>query len=129
MYCFVFFFFFQAEDGIRDKLVTGVQTCALPICKLTRGRLGVVFGCGGDRDRGKRPIMGEIAAQLGDRIWVTSDNPRSEPPEAIIDEIVAGIRRAGREERRYPRQADRRAALAEAPGWGPAVGAPVVDGN
>jgi UDP-N-acetylmuramoyl-L-alanyl-D-glutamate--2,6-diaminopimelate ligase len=84
--------------------------------KLTPGRLGVVFGCGGDRDRGKRPIMGQIAARLGDRIWVTSDNPRSERPEAIIDEIVPGVRAAGGQGR-FVAEPDRRAAIAAALGW------------
>jgi UDP-N-acetylmuramoyl-L-alanyl-D-glutamate--2,6-diaminopimelate ligase len=84
--------------------------------KLTRQRLGVVFGCGGDRDRGKRPLMGEIAARLADRIWVTSDNPRTEVPEAIIDEIVVGLRRAGGEGR-FVRESDRRTAMAHALTW------------
>jgi UDP-N-acetylmuramoyl-L-alanyl-D-glutamate--2,6-diaminopimelate ligase len=76
--------------------------------RLTTGRLHVVFGCGGDRDRGKRPQMGEIASRLADRAIVTSDNPRSEHPEAIIEEILAG---AGPDVEHDP---DRRAAIAHA---------------
>jgi UDP-N-acetylmuramoyl-L-alanyl-D-glutamate--2,6-diaminopimelate ligase len=79
---------------------------------LARGRLIVVFGCGGDRDPGKRPQMGEIAARDADLAIVTSDNPRSESPEAIIDMIVAGMKRvAGRAHERQP---DRRAAIRRA---------------
>ena len=51
----------------------------------------MVFGAGGDRDRKKRPIMGRVAAEWSDRIWLTSDNPRSEDPDAIIEEIARGV--------------------------------------
>jgi UDP-N-acetylmuramoyl-L-alanyl-D-glutamate--2,6-diaminopimelate ligase len=58
---------------------------------LTQGKLRVLFGCGGDRDRGKRPRMAGIAAKLADAVYVTSDNPRTENPAAIVEEVVTGI--------------------------------------
>jgi len=97
--------------------------------KITRGRLGVVFGCGGDRDRGKRPIMGEIAARLADRVWVTSDNPRSEAPEAIIDEVVVGVERVAGGGERSVREADRRLAIHAAVGWAGADDTVVIAGK
>jgi UDP-N-acetylmuramoyl-L-alanyl-D-glutamate--2,6-diaminopimelate ligase len=77
--------------------------------EVTEGRLICVFGCGGDRDRAKRPLMGRIGAELSDLAIVTSDNPRSEDPEAIIAEILAGSGREGVEV-----EPDRRAAIAMA---------------
>ena len=72
----------------------------------------MVFGCGGDRDRTKRPRMARVAAGLADRVVVTSDNPRSEDPQAIIEEILAGLDESGRAKTVV--QADRRAAIAQA---------------
>jgi UDP-N-acetylmuramoyl-L-alanyl-D-glutamate--2,6-diaminopimelate ligase len=69
-------------DALENVLRTARQ--------LTSERLICVFGCGGDRDRGKRPVMGRIADELADVVIVTSDNPRSEDPEAIIDEVLDG---------------------------------------
>jgi UDP-N-acetylmuramoyl-L-alanyl-D-glutamate--2,6-diaminopimelate ligase len=97
--------------------------------KLTAGRLGVVFGCGGDRDRGKRPVMGGIAARLADRVWITSDNPRSERPEAIVDEIVAGVRAAGADATRYVAQPDRGAAIRAALDWAKSGDTVVIAGK
>jgi UDP-N-acetylmuramoyl-L-alanyl-D-glutamate--2,6-diaminopimelate ligase len=74
----------------------------------TRGRLIVVFGAGGDRDKGKRPLMGRIAERLADVAIVTSDNPRTENPERILDDIVAGMKRT------HERIEDRRAAITRA---------------
>jgi UDP-N-acetylmuramoyl-L-alanyl-D-glutamate--2,6-diaminopimelate ligase len=75
----------------------------------TSGRLIVVFGCGGDRDKGKRPIMGEIAARVADCAIVTSDNPRTEDPDAIIDDIEVGMRG-----QKHERVTDRMAAIRRA---------------
>lgn len=95
--------------------------------EMTRGRLIVVFGCGGDRDRGKRPIMGKVAAGLGDLVIVTSDNPRSEEAQAIIRDIEPGIESVGlpfidplrfpKEERGYTIEADRKKAIRLALSW------------
>ncbi|MGI8596878.1 MAG: UDP-N-acetylmuramoyl-L-alanyl-D-glutamate--2,6-diaminopimelate ligase [Thermoleophilaceae bacterium] len=75
---------------------------------VTAGRLHVVFGAGGDRDRGKRPLMGRVARELADRVIVTSDNPRSEEPEAILADILEGT---GLD---VEYELDRRAAVARA---------------
>jgi UDP-N-acetylmuramoyl-L-alanyl-D-glutamate--2,6-diaminopimelate ligase len=77
-----------------DDALKNVLTTLKPLCK---GRLIVVFGCGGDRDRTKRPRMAKVAEQLADFVIVTSDNPRTEKPQAIIDEIIAGFENPGSE--------------------------------
>lgn len=79
---------------------------------LTRGALVVVLGCGGDRDPGKRPQMGAIAARDADRFWATSDNPRTEPPAEILADMVAGV--ASEHRTRVNEEVDRAAAIAAA---------------
>jgi UDP-N-acetylmuramoyl-L-alanyl-D-glutamate--2,6-diaminopimelate ligase/murE/murF fusion protein len=79
-----------------------LENALLALRALTADRIICVFGCGGDRDRAKRPQMGAIAARLSDLILVTSDNPRSEPPERIIEEIVEGVHRVS--QLRYSRE-------------------------
>jgi UDP-N-acetylmuramoyl-L-alanyl-D-glutamate--2,6-diaminopimelate ligase len=90
-----------------DKVLTALRPAVA-----AGGELVCVFGCGGDRDRGKRPEMGRVAARLADRVLVTSDNPRSEEPEVIASEIVHGIRESGN--RRYAIELDRAMAIAKA---------------
>jgi UDP-N-acetylmuramoyl-L-alanyl-D-glutamate--2,6-diaminopimelate ligase len=76
---------------------------------LVAGRLFILFGCGGERDKGKRPIMGRIAAEHADRVIVTSDNPRREDPEQIINDIVREMPAGS-----YDRIPDREEAIAAA---------------
>jgi UDP-N-acetylmuramoyl-L-alanyl-D-glutamate--2,6-diaminopimelate ligase len=86
-----------------EKALTTLRAAMQP-----EGKLICVFGCGGDRDRGKRPLMGEIATSYADHTVVTSDNPRTEKPERIINDIEAGLK-AGSD---YQVEADRAAAIA-----------------
>ncbi len=79
----VFIDYAHTDDALKNVLAT-----LKPLCK---GRLIVVFGCGGDRDRTKRPRMARVAEQLADFVIVTSDNPRTEQPECIIGEIITGF--------------------------------------
>jgi UDP-N-acetylmuramoyl-L-alanyl-D-glutamate--2,6-diaminopimelate ligase len=85
-----------------------LDTVLRAVRELTGGRVIAVFGCGGDRDRGKRPLMGEAVTRRADLAVITSDNPRSEDPEAIIAEIVPGARRGGGA---FVVEPDRRAAI------------------
>jgi UDP-N-acetylmuramoyl-L-alanyl-D-glutamate--2,6-diaminopimelate ligase len=73
----------HTDDALKQVLST-----LKPLCK---GRLIVIFGCGGDRDKTKRPRMAQVAQQFADKIYVTSDNPRTEKPAAIIEDILAGF--------------------------------------
>jgi len=94
----------HTDDALRKLLET--------VRELRPRRLIAVFGCGGDRDRTKRPLMGAVAARLSDVAIVTSDNPRSEPPEAILDDVVRGMNGYRTAERHL--LVDRREAIAKA---------------
>jgi UDP-N-acetylmuramoyl-L-alanyl-D-glutamate--2,6-diaminopimelate ligase len=99
----------HTPDGLANALDAAREVAA-------GHRVHVVFGCGGDRDASKRAPMGEVADRLADRVVVTSDNPRSEDPGAIIEAIMSGIRDADarRAERTLVVEPDRRAAIAAA---------------
>ena len=102
----------HTDDALKNLLETARS--------LAPRRVITVFGCGGDRDRTKRPLMGAVASRMSDVVVVTSDNPRSEDPGAIIDEILRGIPGGVQEERRPARGSqvlrvvDRRAAIERA---------------
>ena len=93
-----------------DALEKCLQTIREVLPAQRRGKIITVFGAGGDRDRTKRPLMGKVAASLSDRVIVTSDNPRTEDPNAIIDDIIAGIGQGAA----VVREPDRRTAITSA---------------
>jgi UDP-N-acetylmuramoyl-L-alanyl-D-glutamate--2,6-diaminopimelate ligase len=95
----------------KPGALEGVLRTCRALARPPAGRLVVVFGCGGDRDRGKRPEMGRIAAQMADEVVLTSDNPRSEDPAAILASIEEGVRATGRSALTVP---DRSQAIAAA---------------
>lgn len=78
----------HTDDALRNVLSA--------LRPLTRSRLRVLFGCGGDRDNGKRPKMARVAEELADDLYVTSDNPRTEDPQTILDQVVAGLSMSAR---------------------------------
>jgi UDP-N-acetylmuramoyl-L-alanyl-D-glutamate--2,6-diaminopimelate ligase len=96
---------------VRDYAHTpdALERLLATVRPITPGRVILVFGCGGDRDKGKRPVMGGIAGRGADVVIVTSDNPRTEDPDAIIDDIVAGMRGM-----KFQREADRHVAIGTA---------------
>ena len=93
-----------------------LQRLLMAVREMQPGRVIVVFGCGGDRDRGKRPKMGRVAAEWADLVIVTSDNPRTEEPRAILREVESGVTGAGAAGRMRSYQVieDRRAAITQA---------------
>jgi UDP-N-acetylmuramoyl-L-alanyl-D-glutamate--2,6-diaminopimelate ligase len=93
----------HTPDSLENMLKTAKE--------FVKGRIITVFGCGGDRDKMKRPIMGEIGGRLSDYCIITSDNPRSEVPEAIVDDVEVGMKKTNCP---YEKMVDRRAAIYKA---------------
>jgi len=102
--CSVIIDFAHTEDGLRN-IISSIREYA-------PAKIITVFGCGGDRDRAKRPLMGAVTASLSDYCVITSDNPRSEPPSAIIADIIKGVAATGRHN--YVAVPDRREAIKHA---------------
>lgn len=96
----------HTPDGLENALST--------VREFAEGRIITVFGCGGDRDRTKRPVMGKVTAAYSDYLYVTSDNPRTEDPDAILQDIVPGLQEANYPEDRYELIADRKKAIQKA---------------
>ncbi|MDR3590082.1 MAG: UDP-N-acetylmuramoyl-L-alanyl-D-glutamate--2,6-diaminopimelate ligase [Negativicutes bacterium] len=96
----------HTPDGLENILKTARQ--------FAKRRIIVVFGCGGDRDRTKRPIMGKLAIQYGDVVIATSDNPRSEDPDSILREIEVGLKEGSGGDKNYEIVSGRREAIARA---------------
>ncbi|MEG1662107.1 MAG: cyanophycin synthetase, partial [Clostridiales bacterium] len=105
----VFIDYSHTPDSLKNCIATAREFC--------KGRIITVFGAGGHRDRGKRPIMGEIAGRLSDVCFVTSDNPREESPEGIIQDILAGMK-GPYTKAKIVQMPDRRQAIGEAIGLG-----------
>jgi len=99
----VFVDYAHTPDALENVLNT--------LTPLKKGRIITLFGCGGDRDKGKRPKMGKIAASLSDYTIITSDNPRTEDPEIILDEIEAGIKTKQADNTYYIKVSDRKEAI------------------
>ncbi len=91
-----------------------LKNVLLAVRPLTKGNLILVFGCGGDRDNAKRPLMGKIGKELSDVLIITSDNPRTEDPEIILDHIEEGVNQVPGNNRPYTRLADRTSAIRQA---------------
>ncbi|MEW9698100.1 UDP-N-acetylmuramoyl-L-alanyl-D-glutamate--2,6-diaminopimelate ligase [Paenibacillus sp. SI8] len=96
----------HTPDGLENALST--------IREFAEGNIYTVFGCGGDRDRKKRPLMGKVTAAYSDYLYVTSDNPRTEQPDAILKDIVPGLEEAGFPCEKYELIVDRKQAIQKA---------------